>query len=418
MRHTSPPADSSSLIHDTVYRRLRRRAVRWMHALDDRLTRIGHGRRRLLFEAGSPMNAAILRPLYERLRRDPRLELYFTALPGAWRPQEIFARAGVDGRIIPQDKVRWMKVDAYLNADFWDMTWMHRRTRRIHLFHGVAGKYGLDAPVEIAPIVATFDCLMFPNADRRTRYIEAGLTTDDDLMAPLVGYPKVDCLVDGSLDRAAIARSLALDPGVPTIIYAPTWSPYSSLNTMGEEIIERIAAEGLQIIVKLHDRSYDARERASGGVDWATRLKRFESHPLVRLARGPDASPSLAVSDAMISDHSSIAFEYMLLDRPVVVIDCPELIAKAGISADKVRRLRAASDVVSDVSHVTQAVISALRQPELRSEQRRVAAAELFYKPGTATDRAVALVYRILELPALAETSAPLEPSRSFAPGG
>ena len=41
-----------------------------------------------------------------------------------------------------------MKFDAYVNTDFWNMTWLPRRTQRIHLFHGVAGKYGLDAPVE------------------------------------------------------------------------------------------------------------------------------------------------------------------------------------------------------------------------------------------------------------------------------
>ena len=53
--------------------------------------------------------------------------------------------------------VQWAKFDAYINTDFWDMTWLHRQTRRVHFFHGVAGKYGLDAPVRIAPVVATFD---------------------------------------------------------------------------------------------------------------------------------------------------------------------------------------------------------------------------------------------------------------------
>ena len=94
-----------------------------------------------------------------------------------------------------------MKVDAFVNTDFWDMTWLHRRTRRIHLFHGVAGKYNLDTPLDLAPTIAAFDCLMFVNADRRDRYVSAGLVAPDGPQAALVGYPKVDCLVDGSLDR-------------------------------------------------------------------------------------------------------------------------------------------------------------------------------------------------------------------------
>ena len=44
-----------------------------------------------------------------------------------------------------------MKFDGYVNTDFWNTTWLPRRAKRIHLFHGVAGKYGLDAPVKIAP---------------------------------------------------------------------------------------------------------------------------------------------------------------------------------------------------------------------------------------------------------------------------
>lgn len=354
----------------------------------------------MVIEAASPMNEAILRPIYQRLACDPGVELCFTTPSGVWRPEQIFGSAGPPGTLVPASSSAWMKADAYVNADFWDMTWLHRRTRRIHLFHGVAGKYGLDAPTQIAPIVANFDCLMFVNADRRSRYVEAGLTPDDEVRAALVGYPKVDCLVDGSLDRVTILRGLGLDPDVPTILYAPTWSPYSSLNTMGEAIIDAIAAEGLQVIVKLHDRSYDRAERGSGGIDWAARLSRFESQPRIRIARAADACPFLAAADAMVSDHSSIAFEYMLLDRPIVVIDCPELLVRAAVSEDKVRRLRCAADVVQDADEMIGALVQALKDPDRLTAERRRIARELFHEPGTATSRALQLIYRLIDLPA------------------
>ncbi len=215
------------------------------------------------------------------------------------------------------------------------------------MFHGVAGKYNLDAPVDLAPTIASFDCLMFVNADRRRRYIDAGLIADDLERAPLVGYPKLDCLVDGSLDRASVARSLGFVATTPTVIYAPTWSPQSSLNSMGLEVVDRLAAEGLQVIVKLHDRSYDRRERGSGGVDWAQQLARYDGHRLVRIARESNGCPFMIAADAMVSDHSSIAFEYMLLDRPLVIIDRPALIERASISREKVARVRAGADVAA-----------------------------------------------------------------------
>ena len=414
-RVTPPPV---SLVHDTMYRRLRQRAIRPVHALEDTVARRTHSRKRILFEAASPMSLTIFMPLYERLKRDSRVDLWFTSCATAWDPHQIFAGFGITDNVLSRAAARWFKADAYINSDFWDMTWLHRHTRRIHLFHGVAGKYNLDAPVDLAPTIAGFDCLMFVNADRRQRYIEAGLVADDERRAPIVGYPKVDCLVNGSLDRQAIARSLQLDPSVPTVIYAPTWSPESSLNTGGLDVVERLTAAGLQVIVKLHDRSYDRQERGSGGIDWAAQLRRYDGHPLVRIPRESNGCPFMVASDAMVSDHSSIAFEYMLLDRPLIVLDRPALIQKAGISREKVERLRAAADVATDPRRVATTVLAALQQPQRLSAERRRTAADLFFDPGNATDRALALIYRLIDLPIPAATVAAAESSRQLATAG
>ncbi len=400
------------MVHDTTYRRFRHRAISRMHDIEDAISRTTNRRKRVLFEAASPMSFTIYKPIYDRLKHDPRIELWFTSYGTVWQPRQIYEPFGITENILPRSRAAWLKADAYVKADFWDMTWLHRRTRRIHLFHGVAGKYNLDAPVDLAPTIAAFDCLMFVNRDRQQRYIDAGLVADDDDRAPVVGYPKLDCLVDGSLDRETIARGLGLNPGIPTVIYAPTWSPYSSLKVMGLELVERMAAEGLQVIVKLHDRSYDGRERGSGGVDWAAQLTRYEGHPLVRIARDSNGCPFMTVADAMVSDHSSIAFEYMLLDRPLVIVDCPALIEHAAISPEKVQRLRAAADVGATPGDVSAALVGALQDPLRLSAERRRTAADLFHQPGTATDRALALIYRLVGLPALAasprESSSPL----------
>ena len=288
-RQASPPL---SLIHDTVYRRARRRAIARLHDVDDAVSRSPE-RKRVMFDAASPMSFAMFRPVYERLRRDPRLELWFTAHGRVWDPADIYGPAGVTSNIVSPARAAWMKVDLYVNADFWDMTWLHRRTRRIHLFHGVAGKYGLDAPVDLAPTISVFDSLLFVNADRRRRYIEAGLVPDDDLKAPLIGYPKADSLVNGTFDRAEVLKSLNLDPAIPTVIYAPTWSPYSSLNAVGEDVVERLQAEGLQVVVKLHDRSYrPARARLGrGGLGRAPLALRIPSARPRRSSAGQLAVP-------------------------------------------------------------------------------------------------------------------------------
>jgi CDP-glycerol glycerophosphotransferase (TagB/SpsB family) len=98
-----------------------------------------------------------------------------------------------------------------------------------------------------------------------------------------------------------------------------------------------------------------------------------------------------------VTDHSSVGFEFMLLDRPIVVVDCPELIAKARVSSGKVTLLRSASEVVS-ARDVAAAVSRALSDPLRLSEARRQIAADMFYQPGRAGARAIRCVYSLLDL--------------------
>ena len=120
----------------------------------------------------------------------------------------------------------------------------------------------------------------------------------------------------------------------------------------------------------------------------------------------------------MVSDHSSIAFEYMLLDRPVIVIDRPELIRAAGINRDKVMLLRSAADLVYDVDALVRGVLRAMAEPRRLEAERRAAAASLFHQAGTATERAVSHVYRLMELPAHADSAAPVNAQRALSTVG
>ena len=394
-----------NLLHDTAFRRARHAVAHSLHAADDLVARLSRSRRRVLFEAASPLSLAVFRPVLDRLRRDPRIEFWFTTSDRSWDANRTFRAAGIAERIVSPQQARWMKFDGYVNTDFWNTTWLPRRAKRIHLFHGVAGKYGLDAPVHIAPVVRSFDRVMFANDDRLRRYVEAGLIEPGSGRGQLIGYPKADCLVDGSLNRADIQHSLGLDPGKPTVLYAPTWSAHSSLNQIGAELLPSLASLGANVILKLHDRSYDPRSQSAGSIDWRRSLETLCRSWRIHAALDADISRYLVAADTLITDHSSAGFEYMLLDRPVVVIDCPELVEKARVAADKVRLLRSAATVVkSDAAAIVSAVSRSLADPSARSAERRAAATRVFYRPGGATTRAVECIYDVLELPMHAAT--------------
>ena len=81
------------------------------------------------------------------------------------------------------------------------------------------------------------------------------------------------------------------------------------------------------------------------------------------------------------------------------MFDAPQLIELARINVEKVALLRSAATVVSDMPSLAAAVREALASPAARSPERRRASAEVFYRPGGATARALRLIYELLELP-------------------
>jgi hypothetical protein len=406
MVQVSAPRRTTDLLNDTTYRRTRRTVIDAAHRLDEAIARTTRGTRRVLFEAASPLSVAIFRPLFEQLRRDERLEFWCTASDESWNARDIFGHTTHVGRVITPQQARWRKFDLYVNTDFWNMTWLPRRVRRIHLFHGVAGKYDLDAPVDLAPTIATFDRLFFPNADRLGRYVEAGLVNGQSPQAALVGYPKVDCLVDGTLDRDEVHGRLGLDHRRQTVMYAPTWSPHSSLNTMGESVIQALLRLDANVIIKLHDRSYGSAVRGSGGIDWRAYLDGIGHAGRVHVAQHADACPYLCAADALVTDHSSVGFEFLLLDRPIVVLDSPELALKAHISRHKLALMRRVADVARNASELTRHLATALQNPRRFGLERRAVADELFHRPGTATVRAALATYQLLAITPPSELAA------------
>ena len=384
---------------------LRHRIVTAARDFDDYLHSGVSRRRRVLFDARTPVNFACLSPIHKRLATDPRVECWYTAYKGDVSAQRLYGSFGIQDRVVSQLRAEWLKVDLYLNSDFARMANLRRRAAHVHFFHGVAGKYDLDGTT--APVrdmshfdnLRRFDRIAFANEDRLGKWRATGLLQPDDPRPVLIGYPKVDGLVTGRWPRSATLNRLGLDPAQPVLLYAPTYSAAASLHVFGVvPIVAALRCTGFQVVLKLHDRAYDLRDRYAAGVDWAAGLRQLEADPGVRIVTWPDATPLLAAADLMVSDHSSIAFEYLLVDRPLLIFHLPKLIASARVHPDQARWIGEASEQVTTPNALPAAVHHALTNPGVRSEQRRAVACRLFYRPGTATDRATVLCYQLLGL--------------------
>ena len=376
---------------------LLRRLTPVVHRLDHAIGRLSP-RRDVLVELRTPVYHAVLAPIADALAADSGVHVSFTSE----NPDRVKPLVPA-GRFLAHEEVEWRRFDLYLNADPWAAARLRRCAHRVNFFHGVAGKYDLDAPAGLPLGFEYYDYVAFINRDRMERYLAANVVTR--AQAVLVGYPKLDRLARGGYDAAATRAGLA--PGRPTAVYAPTYSEASSLHLAGEEIVGALIDAGFNVIVKLHDRSLDPDPRYNAGIDWRARFAALETargRDRLRFVEAPDASQLLAAADVLVTDHSSVGFEYLVLDRPLVVFDAPDLPRVARINAGKIDLLRSAATVVRTPLETAAAARRSLDNPAPLSAARRRVADALFFDPGQATERSLRLVRHLL-VPAAASAA-------------
>lgn len=344
--------------------------------------------RELVFYGSSPMNYVVFRPVHRRLLRDSRLRVWLTGkCMESKDPRRLYHEFDVPrDMVIGMLRARLKRFDMYLVAR-WRVA-LPRVPVKVHFFHGVSFKnYAVSGHAR------EFDRLFIVGEYHRRRLIKEGILEENDPRIAMIGMPKTDCLVDGSLNRERVLTSMGLNPHLKTILYAPTWSEASSLFTLGEEIMRTVSRRPMNFLVKLHDSAYDPKRSS---VDWRARLAPFENER-AKLVRDWDVCPYLYASDILISDASSVSSEFTLLDRPIIFIDVPELMQRWE-KADLETWGQKTGWVARTAGELDGCIDAALAEPMKHSEIRRAAAADLFYKPGTATDRAVAEIYRLLGL--------------------
>lgn len=175
----------------------------------------------------------------------------------------------------------------------------------------------------------------------------------------VTGYARTDRLVVNPLDPAAARRALGIPPERKVILFAPTWQQDDRqrdifpFGTDEETFLQRMsafcAAHGAVCVVRRHLNTTASAATAR------------HAHVLCRpYEQYPDAEGVLLASDVLVCDWSSIAFDFLLLDRPVLFLDVPAPFAK-GFSLDATYRFGA---VIADVEAMFSALDVSLNQSE------------------------------------------------------
>jgi hypothetical protein len=346
----------------------------------------------VLFTGYAHVHFACFRPLYDALRAMPGVDV---AVSGGLRSRAtpdddyrydadaMYRPFGLaNGSVLTVEEIRRREFDVLFCANTKPIA-PAAHGRAIQIFHGLSFR---NRSVRSRNLNYDHCFTIGPYQARRLGALAADRAEAGERLVP-IGFPKTDRLLDGSLDRDAIMRSLGFDGSRPVLLYAPTGAHDNSLETFGEELLARLRGQDLyDVIVKPHD-------HPKKPIDWLARLAALEG-PHLRLARGPDVVPLMLASDLLVSDASSVATEYTLLDRPIVFLDVPELLAAAAAGDDERLDLatwgRRGGRVAGDCDEALAAIADELADPDERLRDiRRALCADCFFHPGAATPAAI-----------------------------
>jgi len=219
----------------------------------------------------------------------------------------------------------------------------------------------------------------------------------------LTGYSKCDPLIEYDSSQKDILERLGLDPTKKTVLYAPSFYP-SSIEKLSPELAQ--FSNEFNLIIKLHNFS------------WFQKRYQYQSE-LIRTVTDKlknsflaqpfdiDVIPYMLASDLLISDISSTIFEFLPLNRPIIMAECFSIRLKHRIFK---RRFERKLDLdrfdaidfvyrINDSVQLNGLVYHAIEYPDEMSQLRVDACKRYLYKTdGKASSRLLDAIEKELQI--------------------
>lgn len=350
-------------------------------------------RRRILLY-GHKLNGNLL-ALYRRLASAPEYEVVFLTLDPAYG--RALAAQGTHCQLaITPGCARWLATADAVVSDhgLHAIGLMLGRSdlKFIDVWHGIPFK-GFDA--DDFRVQRRYDEVWVASPCLRELY--TGRFGFDPARVHATGYARTDRLLQPDADRGALRRQFGLGDG-PVVLFAPTWQQ----DERGRSLYPFGLAEGAFLDALAQAcRPYGATVAVRPHLNSPLSAPARDSVVYLPHARYPDTEALLLASDVMVCDWSSIAFDYLLLDRPTLFLDVPAPFRK-GFSLGPEHRF---GPVVGDLAALRQRLDQALGRPAAyraefgaRQDAERAAIYGGF-ADGRSAERCVARLARLLTPP-------------------
>ena len=261
------------------------------------------------------------RALYEALRDRSDIEHTWLAAAGhrRWFP------AGVTTAdpATPEARAALEEADLVVASSHVEVDWEKGpRTTYLQTWHGTPLKRihhdVLWAPpgrlAKLDEDVARWDLLLSPNPASTPR-LRRSFRYDGEVLES--GYPRNDVLADADRREKARARqrnALGLPDEAVAVLYAPTWRDQEVLGEDPQPV--QLALDARRFCDVLPD-DHVLLVRAHNLV---SRRWHLDAHPRVLdVSDEPDVSDLMAAADVLVTDYSSLMFDFALTGRPILL---------------------------------------------------------------------------------------------------
>ena len=214
----------------------------------------------------------------------------------------------------------------------------------------------------------------------------------------ITGYPRNDPLIDGRWSREKLEKELGISKGCKNILYAPTWGhkfkkkvfPWESTSNFLRRMEEFCEKHNCNFLIRMHPNWYLRNPNEVKQIENEAKYAKRIVH--VPHYKYEDVQPLLYVSDVLITDWSSIANDYILLNRPIIFLETTFPVEKFVLGPED-----RAGYVVKNKEEFFEKLSEAITKPNLFQQKRKKIVKKLYkYIDGNSSKRCAEEILKLL----------------------